>query len=324
MPTVLCDGRELWLSPGDNLLDVLLGAGLRVASSCRVGACQACLVQATRGTPPAGAQQGLKDAQRHQGYFLACQANLTEDLEVSLTRARELDVAAEVAAVEALTQDVIRVMLRPQERLDYRPGQYLTLSRADGLARAYSIASQPDAQGGCLELHVRVFPHGQMSSWLSGGRAVGESVSLRGPIGDCFYVPGNPQQPLLLAGTGTGLAPLWGIVHDALASGHSGPIELWHGARSEDGLYLVRELTALAAAHSQLSYRRCVLQGAVSTDTQVGSLDEAVLASSASFDGRRVFLCGDVGFVQRLKKKVFLKGAAMREIHADAFVGPSG
>jgi ferredoxin-NADP reductase len=88
----------------------------------------------------------------------------------------------------------------------------VTLSRADGLARAYSIASQPDAADGCVELHVRVLSSGRMSSWLGGGQAVGERVSLRGPIGECFYLPGNPQQPLLLAGTGTGLAPLWGIV----------------------------------------------------------------------------------------------------------------
>lgn len=324
MPRVLCDGHELALAPGDNLLDALLAAGLRVASSCKVGACQACLVRATRGAPPARAQHGLKDAQRHQRYFLACQAQVTEDLEVSLSQARDLDVPARVVAVEALTTDVVRVSLQPEKPLEYRAGQYLTLTRSDGLARAYSIASQPQAEGGRLELHVRVLPHGRMSSWLAGGGAVGAGVSLRGPIGDCFYVPGNPQQSLLLAGTGTGLAPLWGIVHDALASGHSGPIELWHGARTEDGLYLVSELEALAAAHCQLSYRRSVLQGAASSGTQRGSLDEVVLASSSSFDGRRVFLCGNASFVQQLKRKVFLKGAAIREIHADAFVGSAG
>jgi NAD(P)H-flavin reductase len=324
MPRVLCDDHELVLAPGENLLSALLDAGLRVASSCKMGACQACLVRATRGAPPARAQQGLKDAQRHQGYFLACQAHVTEDLELSLLQVRDLDVPARVVAVDALTADVVRVLLQPEAPFEYRAGQYLTLTRSDGLSRAYSIASQPRAQGGRLELHVRVFPDGQMSGWLAGGGAVGAAVSLRGPIGECFYVPSNPQQPLLLAGTGTGLAPLWGIVHDALASGHSGPIELWHGARTEDGLYLVRELEALASAHPQLSYRRCVLQGAVSSGTHLGSLDEVVLASVSSFDGRRVFLCGDTSFVQQLKRKVFLKGASLREIHADAFVGAAG
>lgn len=321
MPRIVCDGRELTLAPNENLLDALLAAGLRVASSCRAGACQTCLVQATRGTPPARAQQGLKDAQRLQGYFLACQATPTEDLEVSLSSARALDVPARITSVEALAADVLRVLITPQNPLQYRAGQYITLTRTDGLARAYSIASQTSSEQGCLELHVRVISRGQMSGWLGSPQALGAEVTVRGPMGECFYVPGDPKQPLLLAGTGTGLAPLWGIVQDALASGHTGPIELWHGARTAEGLYLVRELEALASSHRQLTYRRCILQGVADAGTQVGSLDAAVLASAPSFDGRRVFLCGDPNLVNKLKRQMFLRGASLRDMHADAFVG---
>jgi CDP-4-dehydro-6-deoxyglucose reductase, E3 len=320
MPRISCDGRELELSPNDNLLDALVAAGVTVASSCRAGACQQCLVQATKGTPPPAAQAGLKDAQRLQGYFLACQARVSEDLTISVSGARGLDVPARVSSVEALSRDVIRVQLRPDRPLAYRAGQYITVVRTDGLARSYSIASQPDSDGGCLELHVRTFPNGRMSAWLTSKDAVEADVTIRGPIGECFYVPGNAKQPLLLAGTGTGLAPLWGILHDALASGHSGPIELWHGARTADGLYLVNELEALAAVHRNFKYHRCVLEGGVNADTAVGSLDAAVLASAPSFDGHRIFLCGDPNLVNLMKRKVFLKGASMREIHADAFV----
>jgi CDP-4-dehydro-6-deoxyglucose reductase len=320
MPRISCDGRELELSSDDNLLDALLAAGVTVASSCRAGACQQCLVQATSGTPPAKAQAGLKDAQRLQGFFLACQAQLVEDLTISLSGARGLDIPARVVSVAPLSVDVIRVRLRPEKPLKYRAGQYITLLRADGLARSYSIASQPDQDGGCLELHVRVFPEGRMSGWLASAAAREVDVAVRGPIGECFYVPGNPKQPLLLAGTGTGLAPLWGILQDALAAGHSGPIELWHGSRTMEGLYLVRELEALAAQHRNFNYHRCVLEGGANADTALGSLDAAVLASAPSFDGHRVFLCGDPGLVNLMKRKVFLKGASMREIHADAFV----
>jgi CDP-4-dehydro-6-deoxyglucose reductase, E3 len=320
MPRIFCDGRELQLSPGDNLLDALLSAGVTVASSCRAGACQQCLVQATRGAPPSEAQVGLKDAQKLQGYFLACQARVSEDLTVSLSGARSLDVRARVVSADALSGDVLKVLILPERALEYRAGQYVTLIRDDGLTRSYSIASQPAADGGCLELHVRVFPQGRMSGWLASSLARGAEVALRGPLGECFYVPGNPTQPLLLAGTGTGLAPLWGILNDALASGHRGPIELWHGARMADGLYLVRELETLASAHPHFTYRRCLLEGNASPDTAVGSLEAAVLASALSFDAHRVFLCGDPRLVNAMKRKVFLKGAAMREIHADAFV----
>lgn len=321
MPRLECEGRQLELLPGETVLDALLGAGLTVSSSCRAGACQACLVQATRGTPPAAAQQGLKESLRLEGFFLACQARPEADLEVSLSGARALEVPARVSGVEPLAADVLRVRLQTLRPLSFRAGQYITLARSDGLARAYSIANRPEERQDEVELHVRVLAGGRMSGWLAGKEALGADVSVRGAQGDCFYVPGNAQQPLTLIGTGTGLAPLWGVLHDALAHGHTGPIELWHGARDANGLYLQEELAALQKQYPQLSYRRCVLEGPAATSFEVGRLDAVVLEKIPSFAGRRVYLCGDPTLVQRLKRQVFLRGASLREIHADAFVG---
>jgi NAD(P)H-flavin reductase len=320
MPRVLCDGLDLTLASDENLLDALLAAGIEVASACRAGACQQCLVKAVRGVPPAKAQSGLKDAQRDQGYFLACQAKLTEDLTVSVSGARELDIPGRIVSLDALSSSVMRVLVKPEERFSYRAGQYITLIRADGLARSYSIANRPDSDRDRLELHVRVFPQGRMSGWLASSRALHASVSIRGPLGECFYVRDRPTQPLLLVGTGTGLAPLWGILNDALAAEHTGPIELWHGARTTSGLYLVPELEALADRCRNFTYRRCILEGPAEDGVELCTLDSAVLASASSFEGRRVFLCGDAALVQQMKRKIFLKGASMREIHADAFL----
>ena len=87
----------------------------------------------------------------------------------------------------------------------------------DGLARSYSIASLLTDDS--LELHVRVLPEGRMSQWLASTARVGHADGDPGPSGDCFYTAGREDQPLLLAGTGTGLAPLFGIARDALRQG---------------------------------------------------------------------------------------------------------
>jgi NAD(P)H-flavin reductase/ferredoxin len=321
MPRIDCEGQSLELSPDQTVLDALLGAGIAVPTSCRAGACQACLVQATHGTPPAASQRGLKESLKLQGYFMACQARPESDLEVSLAGARALEMPARIAKVEHLTDSVLRVLVETDTPLSYRAGQYITLSRSDGLSRAYSIANVPDSGSRSLELHVRLLPDGRMSGWLASRESAGAEVRVRGPSGECFYVPGSVTQPLLLIGTGTGLAPLWGVLNDALSNGHAGEIELWHGARNARGLYLVRELEALTRRHPQLRYRRCVLDGAADDAHELGQLDQLVLASAPSFAGRRVYLCGDPGLVQTLKRRLFLKGAALREIHADAFVG---
>jgi NAD(P)H-flavin reductase/ferredoxin len=318
MPRVICEGRAVTVRPGQRVLDALLEAGLTVPSSCRAGACQSCLVKATGGTPPAAAQVGLKDTLRAQGYFLSCQAELREDLSITLDAARELSVPARIAEVAPLSHDVLRVLVHPDGALPARAGQFVTLVREDGLARAYSIANLPEA-GSPLELHVRVHPRGRMSGWLASADALGAEVQLRGPAGACFYTPGSPAQPMLLAGTGTGLAPLWGIARDALAAGHTGPIQLWHGARVPGGFYLVDEIAALCQRHPQLSFQRCVLDGPPAPGVETGRLDEVLLAR-ARVAGWRVFLCGDPELVLGLKRRLFLAGAALRDIHADAFV----
>lgn len=321
MPYVDCEGRRLELAPGETVLDALLSAGISVASSCRAGACQACLVQATRGTPPPAAQQGVKESLRLQGYFLACQARPEAPLEVSLSGARSLELPARVSSVERLAKDVLRVWVETETPLAFRSGQYLTLSRSDGLARAYSIVGRSQVAPELLELHVRVLVGGRMSGWLASDTAVGAPVRVRGALGDCFYVPGSPEQPLMLIGTGTGLAPLWGVLQDALAAGHTGAIELWHGARDAGGLYLDQELARLVQRHPQLSYQRCVLEGDAGRELHVGRLDALLLERVLSFAGRRVYLCGDPALVRSLRRQVFLRGASLSQIHADAFVG---
>jgi CDP-4-dehydro-6-deoxyglucose reductase, E3 len=320
MATLSCGESELELLPGESVLDGLLRAGLPVASSCRAGVCQSCLVQVTRGAIPQRAQLGLKAALREQGYMLACQAVPSDALTISLAGAAALELPARIHAVEPLSPDIIRVQLLPDAELPYRAGQFVTLVREDGLARAYSLASRPD-EGPLLELHVRVLPRGKMSAWLASERSLGNTVRVRGPAGECFYATADLMQPLVLAGVGSGLAPLWGILRDALAASHRGPIELWHGARDPSGLYLRSDLERLAAEHPNFSYHPCALAGEPDADVHVGRLDELLLSAQLAFAQARFYLCGDAPLVHALKRALFLRGAPLGEIYADAFVG---
>jgi malonyl-CoA/methylmalonyl-CoA synthetase len=64
----------------------------------------------------------------------------------------------------------------------------------------------------------------------------GTEFIISAAIGQCFYVSGRSQQPLLLVGSGSGLAPLYGIARSALAQGHEGDIWLYHGSHTVEGL----------------------------------------------------------------------------------------
>lgn len=313
MPTVTFEGRSFPTEPGETVLTALLRQGEALPHSCRSGVCRSCLVRATQGTPPAHSQKALKDTLRAQGYFLSCIAPAESDLTVALpsdgvighTRARLLDR-------EPLAPEIFRLRLQTEEAFPFRAGQFVTIRRPDGLRRSYSLASPPREQG-IVELHVRALPGGALSRWLCQELALGAWLDLFGPEGSSFYLPDSPTRPLLLVGTGTGLAPLLGIVRDALAQGHTGPIQLFHGSRHPDGLYLQDELTALAAAHPNVTYTPC----ASATGPRA---DVAAFHAVPDTSGWRVYLCGNPEMVKSAQRKAFLLGASLSDIYTDPFV----
>jgi CDP-4-dehydro-6-deoxyglucose reductase, E3 len=319
MSSVRFEGQTTGLRAGETVLEGMLREGRKVPHSCRAGACQSCLMRAVEGRPPVAAQVGLNDARKAQGYFLACLARPSDDLVVDLGGAGLQRTRAAITSIERLSETVVRVLLEPEAVFEYRAGQFLTLIRDDGLSRSYSLASLP-GRDRLLELHIRVLTGGLMSRWLAEDARLGESATIQGPSGDCFYVPDKEDQEIILVGSGTGLAPLFGIVQDAILHGHKAPMTLFHGARDPAGLYLVEMLRDLERRVSSFRYVPCCNEGGDDEGIAVGPLDAILLDRVASFAGRRVYLCGNPEMVRSLRKKVFLKGAGMKEIHGDAFL----
>jgi len=318
MTTIRYDNKSYELAENQSVLDCLNGHGVPVPYSCRAGVCQTCLMRAKAGVPPADAQLGLRDSLRITGHFLACLCHPVDDLDVALPDDAHLSTHAFVRKLELLNHDIMLVELETLSPLEYQAGQFINLVH-DGLhVRSYSIASVPRLDKH-IQLHVRRLPHGKVSGWIHEDLEIGENVEIRGPSGDCIYVPGKPDQPLLLVGTGSGLAPLYGILRDALDQGHSGPIRLFHGSREEHGLYLTDELRELARRFANFAYYPCLSGPHVPEGYTAGRVHEAALRETPDLKGWRVFLCGHPEMVKVARKKAFLAGASLQEIHADAF-----
>jgi CDP-4-dehydro-6-deoxyglucose reductase, E3 len=313
---------ESWeLSENESVLDGMLRHGHPVPNSCRAGACQVCMLRVVSGTVPAKAQQGLKTTLVHKGAFLSCTCYPESDLEIDLADQVSAWFDTTILEQEQLNADVLRVRLQKPEGYSYQAGQFCHVQRSDGLTRSYSLASVPEHEP-WLELHLRVLPEGQLTGWFAHQAKLGDTVRISEPNGNCFYLPGNPDQPILLAGVGTGLAPLWGILRAALRANHRGPLFLFHGSTAYKRLYYQSQIRELVEKYSHIKYIPCALQAPEDqpTDLVVGPIDQAVKLHCPSTKGMRAYLCGDPDLVKVLQKKVFLAGAAHKEIFADPFV----
>lgn len=325
MPTIAFEGKEYQSEPDESILDCLTRHGVSVKYSCRSGVCQTCVMVAQKGIPTEKSQAGLKDTLKAKNYFLACSCVPKSDIGIGRPDSNLIEIETTVKSTKLLNPEVMRIRLVRPDNYDYFPGQYLTLFNSSGAGRSYSIASIP-AEEDFLELHIRLVPGGQVSSWAHNEVRAGDVVRITESNGDCFYMADNQDQPLVLIGTGTGLAPLYGIAREAIRQGHTGPIHLYHGSRTLDGhvtpygLYLVDEMKAIAQSHDQFYYYPSVSSGHVPEDMRQGRANELALEDHRDLSGWRVYLCGREDMVKSTKQKAFLAGASLQDIFADPFL----
>lgn len=319
MTRITFEGQSYDCRETESVLECLNANGVPVPSSCKAGICQTCLMRASLGRVPPESQKGLKPTLIEQNYFMACSCHPVEDIEVALPDAGVGKIPAKVVDLEPLNSEIMCVKLHPDEPFEYRAGQFINFFRDESTARSYSLASVSKIDD-CIELHVRRIPEGKVSTWIHDTLSSGDTVEISQAAGDCFYVPGNPGQGLLLIGTGSGLAPLYGIIRDALLEGHAGPIRLYHGSLNVAGLYLIDELRQLAVEYPNFTYTPCVSDGAAPEGFSAGIVLDVALCDIPKLSGWRIYLCGNPAMVNAAKKKTFLAGASMKDIYADPFV----
>ena len=302
----------------ETILEAFLRHGVEIDNSCRKGLCLGCMMRTTDGAVPEAAQAGIESGLCAEGYLLTCVCRPLKDLQLDAPDAARVYGRAVVTAVKRLAPGVCKVTLRPAAPLYYHAGQFIVVRRPDGLSRAYALASVP-ALDKNLDIHVRRTVGGRMSDWVFDQLTVGEAVDFHGPRGENYYQPGRADQPLLLIATGTGLGPLAAIARDALNAGHQGAVRFYHGSQAPDGLYMVRDLRALARRHPNFHFETCLSGAKNRRGCRVGRADLMALEDHPNLAGWRVFLSGHPAMVHTAKRAAYRAGATLRDIHDDPF-----
>ncbi len=300
------------------MLECLLRHNEKINYSCKIGTCQTCLLKSENSEIPPGAQTGLPKNLVKQKYFLSCLLYPEFDLTISNANEKDLFRKAKTISKQNLSDSVLQLILEPDGFVDFFAGQFINLKADEQMIRSYSMASNP-AKYELIELHIKRMPNGKMSNWLFDELQVGDEIEFQGPNGNSFYNKDNLVQPMLLIGTGTGLAPLLSITRSAIGHGHRGEIVLYHGTRHSSGLYLNNELLELSSKVNNFSYNAC-LSGDIEFNGPLnGRANELALQKHKDLTGWQVFLCGEPQMVKETQKRAYLAGANLDEIHLDPF-----
>lgn len=318
MHNIVYNNKKYNCRNDETVLEALLRQGVEPSFSCRKGSCQVCLLKCSEGDVSGQAQVNLRPVFIENNFFLPCRCVPSGDLEIREIDREEIYSSALVQKKEFLSDNVCRLLIECNSITDYKPGQFINLSRpSDGLSRSYSLASCPD-EDYFIELHIQRMDGGELSNWIFDELNEMDEVEVQGPNGHCYYQSGMPASPLLMVATNTGLAPIVGIVRQSIISRHTGDIYIYHECSTTNGLYLNDYMRSLEEKHKNIHYIPCVLNSNVE-----GVSDQTaatcITSGFADLNDWVVYLSGSDRMVSELYDDVIKKGASDKFVYTDTF-----
>ena len=183
---------------------------------------------------------------------------------VMLEAAAEADAAAppfweaEIIAHEPLADGIARIVARPLEdrRLPgaylFRAGQFTAVETAalPRVWRDFSFATPPGKDE--IEFHVQLGKPGGVSEVLVSQTAVGDRLRIAAAEGELAFPDADRVARLLAVAHGTGAAPVYALVEEAVAEGDRRPLTVLL-VSDEGPHYLADAFRALAEKHGELA-----------------------------------------------------------------------
>lgn len=310
----------------ETVADAAYRQGINIPLDCRDGACGTCKCHAESGRYDLGdnfIEDALSEDEIAQGYVLTCQMRAESDCVVSIPASSQVCKTAQasfdaaISTVRQLSESTIALSIKGESlaSLVFLPGQYVNLQvPGSDQTRAYSFSSlQKDGEVSFL---IRNVPGGLMSSYLTGTAAVGDSMTLAGPLGS-FYLR-QIQRPLLLLAGGTGLAPFTAMLERIAEQGSDHPVHLIYGVTNDFDLVELERLQAFAASIDNFTFSACVanpdsehpLKGYVTQHIEPGHLNEGDVD---------VYLCGPPPMVEAVSRHMREQGITPANFYFEKF-----
>ncbi len=318
--------EPITVETGDTILETALAQGVPYPHGCRSGNCGACKTRLLDGDVMLSPYSDFAlSAQEHaDGLILACRAVPWSDCTVAwleqddvvMHPQRKLD--CRVGEILDATHDIkiVRLEIVAGGPFDFSAGQYAHVKFDGQPGRDYSMASRPD--DAMLEFHIRQVTGGRASVHVATALAVGDAVTVEGPLGNC-HLREDHRGPIIALAGGSGLAPIKSIIETALAKELPQPIYLYFGARDERDVYLEDHLKVLAAAHARFKFTVVLSEPAGPTQRRTGLVTDAVKADYSDLDGCKAYLAGPPPMVEAGVDMLELLDMRHEDIHADAF-----
>ena len=331
-------GVEFEVEDGETVLNAAFRQGIALPHGCKDGQCSACKCILNEGEVDLLKYStfALNDMERESGHILLCRSIAYSDMEVELLNYDEEILSKSIAVktyagriteIDKLTHDIRGIAIELNAPIKFWAGQYVditvTTEEGETITRSFSMANTPE-QAETLRFVIKKYPAGKFSGELdSGGIRVGAAVTVVGPYGTCFRRESR-DGPMILVGAGSGLSPIWSILHDHVASGEDREVFFFYGARTRDDLFYLDRIAALTEANPSVHFIPVLSHADDDADWTGarGFVHERVADKLRALDvdgAGDVYACGPPPMIDALEPVLFMAGFESERIHFDRF-----
>lgn len=316
-------GRVLSIKPGEKLLPALRDAGIPISYSCEDGRCGLCRCKLLRGNVVESARPPRPLFGCRTRHVLVCQASPSEDCAIEIPDADEPVIhppkrlRTQVLGIESLASNVRLLRLSNPDNLQFSPGQFGELELGRGFSRLYSLSGLPGDDE--LRFHVRIHPQGLAGQLISERLQVGTTLRLRAPYG-ASWLRRRHEGPLLIASSGTGLAPVLSVLRGIAAARLANPVHVYVSFMLREDVYGLEELSAALARIPNLRASHVVVAyGTLKRGLRRGLLTEALEADIPHFRGWQANVYGSPFAIDATVHLLRRRGIGEDQLHADPF-----
>jgi ferredoxin-NADP reductase len=223
-----------------------------------------------------------------------------------------------------LTDDVIELVVRPEEYKPFIPGQFLNFNIPGGQRpqiRAYSIANHPkDADAQVYRFLIKLVDGGIAGEFLKTA-TLGDTFQVMKPAGVFTFKSAQASHVYMLC-TGTGLAPFVAMASDELAKNTSAQFSILFGSRYPKDIFYTDYLQELTKKYPNFSYTTCVSRP---DDTYTGAIGyvQNLLTDEIDYTQGHFYLCGVPAMIDDVKRILIEeKGVAKERIFEEKYTSP--
>ncbi|KID55349.1 hypothetical protein JF50_21060 [Pseudoalteromonas luteoviolacea] len=223
-------------------------------------------------------------------------------------------VNCQLDTVTKLNDSVYRIVMTPQENVEYKPGQYLKLGVKDKEI-PFSITSSPNVKN--IEIHVGGCKVTKAIPDAVAHLMKHKDVKAKIGLGNAYFKQSG--RPVILFAAGTGFGYIKSIITHLQELDYQKDVYLYWGVRSAEDFYEYDQLCAWAQENTQVNFIPVVKEDHESWEGRTGSLVDNILCDFDDFSEFDIYLAGRFDLMPSTRAAFIDKGACLEHMYSDAF-----